>query len=303
MLLYWSFLKRGMGIRFNKMDNMCAIISGLADWISRLSPVPLVYASCSRTRSLNRPAPYLGVIYQAEGAFDWWKIGGQRIKVPERHLGVFWTHEGACSSEPPGPLRLWSCAFDVGSQGPLADVPAIGLLPCVPIIHHEHLVRAYCQVAVQFLMPPRPGQLRLKAAVLEWLAVILDELEHHPPYDGVGSWDPPVLKAMEFLYANLADPGVRLDDCARAAGLSRHHFGRIFRSQLGQSPMDYLASIRMAHACYLLRETHLRVCEIANEVGYEDALHFSRLFRQRKGLSPRAYRETGNPADGPEGDG
>ena len=66
----------------------------------------------------------------------------------------------------------------------------------------------------------------------------------------------------------------------------------IFKEKTGQNFKDYLLSTRMNRAKRLLRQGE-PIYEIARQLGYEDAEHFSRRFRARFGLSPAAYRREG----------
>ena len=59
------------------------------------------------------------------------------------------------------------------------------------------------------------------------------------------------------------------------------------------SPQEYLMQTRMQHACDLLRKTELPVHVISSSVGYENALTFSKIFKQKKGVSPLDYRRNG----------
>ena len=78
---------------------------------------------------------------------------------------------------------------------------------------------------------------------------------------------------------------------ARRAGLSYSHFRRLFRQSIGRSPHDYLLLCRMQKAAEALKEFHRPIKEIAFEAGYDDPAQFSKLFRQRIGLSPKQFRE------------
>lgn len=51
-------------------------------------------------------------------------------------------------------------------------------------------------------------------------------------------------------------------------------------------------NLRMEKAVSLLSQTDLSVGAIASHVGYEDPLAFSKIFKQKYGLSPKTYRET-----------
>jgi AraC-like DNA-binding protein len=74
--------------------------------------------------------------------------------------------------------------------------------------------------------------------------------------------------------------------------VSPAHLCRLFQQQLGKSPLAYLIELRLKRARnLLLTQPGLRVNEVALMVGYEDENYFSRLFRSRVGMSPRAFRE------------
>ena len=57
------------------------------------------------------------------------------------------------------------------------------------------------------------------------------------------------------------------------------------------SPQEYLLQCRLRHACKLLSETNNPIQEIARNVGYDNPLTFSKIFKSYYGISPRAFRE------------
>ena len=57
-----------------------------------------------------------------------------------------------------------------------------------------------------------------------------------------------------------------------------------------QSPKEYLTDFRMKQACYLLEHSNLSITAIANSVGFDNGLYFSKTFHKKKGASPKAYR-------------
>lgn len=71
------------------------------------------------------------------------------------------------------------------------------------------------------------------------------------------------------------------------------YVSRKFREEMGLSFSEYLQSCRIHHACNLLTETNRSVQEIALDVGYRDALYFSKVFKKCMGVSPSTYRNGG----------
>ena len=81
-----------------------------------------------------------------------------------------------------------------------------------------------------------------------------------------------------------------MTDVAAFVGIDRSHLYTVFKQTLGVSPKEYLTEYRLRRACALLLEPALSVTAVANSVGFENNLYFSKVFRKRTGLSPSEYR-------------
>ena len=71
-----------------------------------------------------------------------------------------------------------------------------------------------------------------------------------------------VLAAIKYIQFNYSHD-ISVDDIAKAVGVSRSHLYRVFMSNVGQSPIDYLTGYRISEACSLLKNTGLSIAEIA----------------------------------------
>ncbi|MGN6761258.1 MAG: helix-turn-helix transcriptional regulator [Leifsonia sp.] len=89
---------------------------------------------------------------------------------------------------------------------------------------------------------------------------------------------------------------VAVADMARAAGLSKAHFSREFRSTFGESPHHYLLTRRLERAASLLRMTDWTVGEICVSVGLSSVGSFTTSFKRAFGETPTAYRAKQPPA-------
>ena len=67
-------------------------------------------------------------------------------------------------------------------------------------------------------------------------------------------------------------------------------FIRNFKKYTGETPVQFITSLRMTNAQVLLENTTYSINEIARIVGYNNALYFSRIFHKQKGCSPSQYR-------------
>jgi AraC family transcriptional regulator, arabinose operon regulatory protein len=89
-----------------------------------------------------------------------------------------------------------------------------------------------------------------------------------------------------------ADPGAphTVESLAAGVSLSASRFAHLFTQQLGLSPMRALLAARLLHAARLLEATDLPVERVATASGFSSPFHFNRVFRQRYGAPPGAYR-------------
>lgn len=108
--------------------------------------------------------------------------------------------------------------------------------------------------------------------------------------EGQNSANSYVQKGIEFISSHYSYP-ITVEDIADYVGVSRSHLFRSFETVLSVSPKEYLTDFRMKQACYLLEHSNLSVTAIANSVGFDNSLYFSKTFHKRKGLSPTEFRQ------------
>ena len=84
---------------------------------------------------------------------------------------------------------------------------------------------------------------------------------------------------------------INIDEYAESRHMSTCWFIRSFKQILKVTPMQYILSLRMANAQSLLETTEYNISEIAEAVGYNNPLYFSRLFHKHVGVSPSEYRK------------
>ena len=101
--------------------------------------------------------------------------------------------------------------------------------------------------------------------------------------------DPQVQKAVQALHADCARQWT-LESLARHAGLSRTSLAERFRKTMGNTPLNYLRSVRMQKAMSELSTSERSLEQIAQEVGYQDAFSFSKVFKRTLGVAPRDFR-------------
>ncbi|HEY8608377.1 MAG TPA: helix-turn-helix domain-containing protein [Noviherbaspirillum sp.] len=102
--------------------------------------------------------------------------------------------------------------------------------------------------------------------------------------------DPVVADAQTWIASHYASPSPVTAMSARS-GLAERSFKRRFQLATGMSPLEYVHTLRLEESKQMLESGQAPIEAIANEVGYEDAGFFSRLFRRNVGLTPAQYRK------------
>ena len=83
---------------------------------------------------------------------------------------------------------------------------------------------------------------------------------------------------------------IRTDDCASAARLSTSHFRRAFKVTFGLTFFRYVNQRRIERAQEMMVMTDQPLCQIAEQCGFADQSHFTRVFRRVVGPSPALWR-------------
>ncbi|WP_160719371.1 AraC family transcriptional regulator [Bacillus sp. USDA818B3_A] len=84
---------------------------------------------------------------------------------------------------------------------------------------------------------------------------------------------------------------ITLEDLAKLAGLSKSHYSRLFKKNVGYSPIEYITHYRIDRAKELLAHSDIRIKEVSQSIGYEDELYFSRIFKKIVGVSPTQFSD------------
>jgi Transcriptional regulator containing an amidase domain and an AraC-type DNA-binding HTH domain len=101
--------------------------------------------------------------------------------------------------------------------------------------------------------------------------------------------DAAIAKSQEWLGSHYMRPSP-VATLVKRSGLPERSFVRRFTKATGMSPLNYVHALRLEEAKQLLERGVSSVEAIANDVGYEDASFFGRLFHRKVGLTPAQYR-------------
>lgn len=97
--------------------------------------------------------------------------------------------------------------------------------------------------------------------------------------------------AKNILQRDFACPQLGIVELAKKVGLTSTYLSTLFKRETGVSPKKYLTDCRINHAKRMLKDTKLKINEIATKCGYYNDSYFVNVFKQEVGCTPSEYRE------------
>lgn len=99
-----------------------------------------------------------------------------------------------------------------------------------------------------------------------------------------------IITALDYIYEHLYEP-LSVDEIADHVGLSRSYFSTTFKKEMEMNVSDYVTSRRIEAAKNMLVFSNFSYADIGNTLGFSSQSHFIRVFREKTGYTPKAYRE------------
>ena len=229
------------------------------------------------------------IIYMVKGKGHF-RIGDNMEEVTAGQLVLFRPHEVqqyAYQSEE-SPQLYWVHFTGYGASDLLRQVGlGEGQLHNVGI--HNSAVELIKTITLELQLKAPLFQPTADAKLMELLAFLgRKKLEHGRA--GTRTFDLDIQQMMEQMHAE-CHRDWNIAEIAKSFSLSPKRFMHKFKEQTGFSAIGYVTKIRIDKAKDLLLNSPLSVKEIANIIGYENPLYFSRLFSKMEGMSPRDYRK------------
>lgn len=98
-------------------------------------------------------------------------------------------------------------------------------------------------------------------------------------------------RALEVFEKNMDNSEYSIEEFSRDMGMSRNNLYRKIKAITGESPTDFLNSVRLKQAAVLLKEGHMNVNEIAYAVGFSTHSYFTQSFKKMFGVPPNKYKQ------------
>lgn len=99
-----------------------------------------------------------------------------------------------------------------------------------------------------------------------------------------------IARVEEYVRNHFAED-IRLATLARIAGMSSIAFSRFFRLRAGRSLTDYIIDMRLGVAARQLVDSTKTIAEISYDCGFNNLSNFNRIFKKKKGVTPKMFRE------------
>jgi AraC-like DNA-binding protein len=184
-------------------------------------------------------------------------------------------------SPPDGDYHCYVVWFDCASSSTAADWPRVFQWKDRKVMHEfmQEMMHAFHYAALDH---------RVVGSLI--LARLDLELERSRSLARTQAVPSQLSLATAFINRNYGSP-LSLDDVARAAGVSVSHLHLLFRTQLNESPHQYLIRKRLRVAGHALATSKQSIKAVAAEVGYPNPESFCRAFRKFFGRSASDYRQ------------
>ena len=189
------------------------------------------------------------------------------------------------------------CEFEA-----LLDHPLLKALPSLTIVRAEELVghpwlkSTLDQLSAEYLSQQPGNEIVInkltEVVIVELIRIDFGRSEKNTFIGAL--YDKQISVALTLLHAEPHKPWT-LEMLATEAALSRASFARRFKERVGQPMFEYLTALRMQRAQVLLRDTTLPIYEVANRVGYDSDLGFTKAFKRTIGTTPTRYRKSAHP--------
>lgn len=135
----------------------------------------------------------------------------------------------------------------------------------------------------------KPNRSLLKAISVQLCHVIIRSAFQTDKQERHGEWRTEIGKSIAFIHSHLHEK-IGLSEMAEAAFMSVPNFSRVFKREMGQTPMEYLTEQRLYKAQNMLMSDEFSMQDIADSCGFSSVSYLSTSFRKRYKFSPEKYK-------------
>ena len=205
------------------------------------------------------------------------------------------------TSEPPGSsagqgstlLLCGYCEFELDWQMPLAQVfPSLAIVREEELLQNRWLKSTLDQLSAEYLSRQPGSELVVdkltEIVLIELIRLSFGRSESSPFVQALN--DKRISRALKQLH-DRPEHSWTLENLGSQIGMSRAAFAKRFKTLVGLPMFEYLTRLRIQRAKGLLRNTPLPIYDVANQVGYQSDLAFTKTFKKHTGLTPTGFRK------------
>ncbi len=100
-----------------------------------------------------------------------------------------------------------------------------------------------------------------------------------------------LIQIEKYLAAHFDDPNLSMEEVAKVFSFSQSYLTRLFKSEAGITPIQYVNELRMKRAIELLALQSFTIDQIAEAVGYDNQFYFTKRFKKYYGVPPSKYKQ------------
>ncbi len=134
------------------------------------------------------------------------------------------------------------------------------------------------------------------ACLSDFYKIISLLIRHEERYSNTASYEK-ISDALLYLHAHYTDEDFKIGTLAKISGISMRYFEMLFSDRMKTSPKEYVLLLKITLAKELLLNKKNTVTSVAQQLGFNDIYHFSRVFKKKTGYTPTQYRTEKNCAE------
>lgn len=230
------------------------------------------------------------VIYisQGEGVFESIKCSKQEVKAGD----ILFLFPNEWHRFKPNKEIGWD-EFWVGFKGEVILNIARHFFPrenaVITIGFHENIIQLFSDI-IEKSREEKTGYQPLVAGIVMHLLGEIHSLTKQQSFEAEDNTSSIIEKA-RIIFRNNIDDDIAMEKVAEELHVSYAWFRKAFKNYTGISPHQYLIQLKIERAKMLLSDQSISVKEIALRLNFESGFYFSRLFKEKTGLSPDRYRK------------
>lgn len=233
--------------------------------------------SALRNKYVDRPSHVLIFKWNGESVYT---FADRKIALPQG--GILFIPQGSCytvEKVSQGVSRYTLINFRANLPGALPEL--------FHLQTNVDFTRIYAQLGRCRVMDTAADRYRALSLFYETLSLMGEK--ERPAYQSaltLEKLDP----AVEYLRENLFDPALKVGTLHTLCGISDTYFRRLFIARFGVSPKKYILNQRLNQARAIIENGEFNsIREAALLTGFDDALYFSKVFKQKFGYAPSQH--------------